>query len=214
MLELRLIIGNKNYSSWSLRPWLALRRTGAAFEETLIPLDQPDSKAAILAHSPTGQVPILFHGERRVWESLAICEYLAETFPDAGLWPKDPEARGVARSVACEMHAGFTALRNHMPMDLRNQLPGQGQGPGVAENIARIVKIWSDCRAAYGQGGDFLFGGFTIADAMFAPVVGRLRTYAVDLPPIAAAYRDAIWNWPDMRDWVSAGQREPWGIEY
>ncbi len=214
MPDLKLIIGNRNYSSWSLRPWLALRRTGAAFEETLIALDQPDSKASILAHSAAGQVPILFHGGLRVWESLAICEYLAEAFPEAKLWPDDLEARSAARSVSCEMHAGFTALRSHMPMDLRNRYPGQGQGPGVEADIARIVEIWSECRATYGDSGEFLFGDFTIADAMFAPVVGRFHTYAVDLPPVAAAYRDAVWNCPEMRDWVSAGEQEPWVIEY
>lgn len=214
MADLKLIIGNRNYSSWSLRAGLALRRTGAPFEETLIPLDQTDSKAAILAHSPAGLVPILHHGALRIWESLAICEYLAETFPEAHLWPKDPEARSVARSVACEMHAGFAALRSHMPMDLRNHYPEQGRGPGVDADIARIVEIWSECRAAFGYGGDFLFGDFTIADAMFAPVVGRFHTYAIDLPPVSAAYRDAVWRCPEMRDWVSAAEQEPWVIEY
>lgn len=213
MPAITLIIGNKNYSSWSLRAWLALKQTDVPFDEVLIPLDQPDSKAAILAHSPAGQVPILKVNGELIWETLAIIEYLAETCPDAGLWPTDPAARAQARAVSAEMHAGFAPLRTHMPMDLRGAYPGQGRGPGVEADVARIVKIWTQCRARFGAGGDFLFGAFGAADAMFAPVVGRLRTFGVDLPEVCAAYRDAVWAHPSMAEWVAAAVAEPWVID-
>lgn len=207
-----IVLGNKNYSSWSLRPWLALKRTGAPFEEIVIPLDQPETKEAILAHSGAGRVPVLHHGERTIWESLAICEYLAELFPDAGLWPADQEARAAARAVSCEMHAGFVSLRGHMPMNIRESLPGGGMTAEVEADIGRIQFIWESCRENFGGGGDFLFGGFTIADAMFAPVVMRLRTYAVDLSTTCRTYSDAVWNLPEMQEWVSAAREEPFDI--
>lgn len=218
MADFTIILGNKNYSSWSLRGWLMLEACGVDYDEVVIPLDQPETKAAIRAQTPSGRVPTLKHslkdGDLVVWDSLAIGEYLAERFPDAGLWPADPAARARARSISAEMHAGFTALRQHLPMDLRNRLPGQGlKEPGVADDILRIVEIWEACRRDFGQDGDFLFGGFGIADAFFAPVVGRFVTYGVALEGTTAAYRDAVWSWPAVKRWRAAGEAEPWVID-
>jgi len=214
MTEFTITLGNKNYSSWSLRGWLALKQTGAAFEEVVVPLDRPDTRERVLAAGPSGRVPVLRHGALTVWDSLAIGEYLADRFPEAGFRPDDGAARAVARAVAAEMHAGFAALRTHMPMDLRGRHPGLGRGPDVAEDIARIVAIWRDCRARFGQGGDFLFGGFTLADAAFAPVVTRFATYVVALEGPAAAYRDAVLAWPALQEWYAAARAEPWVIEF
>ena len=175
MNDLTLVIGNKNYSSWSLRPWLALRHAGIPFTERLLLLFDENWKEAIAAVSPSGRVPVIQHGERTIWETLAILEYAHELYPEVGLWPEDRNARAVARAVANEMHAGFSALRTHMPMNLRRlDLKGKGRGPGVADDIARICGIWRECRSRYGAGGDFLFGAFGAADAMYAPVVTRL----------------------------------------
>jgi glutathione S-transferase len=207
-----LVVGNKNYSSWSLRPWLAMREAGIAFDEVVIPLYRPGSKAAILAHSPAGKVPVLRHGDRVVWDSLAIMEYLAETLPDGALWPEDPAARALARCISAEMHAGFQALRGGMPMSLREQLPGQERSDTVAADIARVTAIWRDCRERFGGGGPFLFGGFTIADAMYAPVATRFRTYAVELDPVCQAYADTILALPSFLEWQAAAEEEPWVI--
>jgi len=205
-----LIIANKNYSSWSLRAGLVLMRTGLDFEEVVIPLDIPETKAAIAAHSPSGKVPVLRENGLTVWESLAICEYLAETAPEAGLWPADAGARAVARTVSAEMHAGFAALRSNMPMNIRGHFPGHGRAPGVDADIARIAAIWTFCRERFGKGGDLLFGGFSIADAMFAPVVSRFRTYGVELPEPCRAYGEAVWALPEMQAWAAAAAAEPW----
>lgn len=214
MKRIRLYIGNRNYSSWSLRAWLVLRRTGAAFEEVVIPLDRPDTARRLRACSPSARVPVLQHGRTTIWESLAIAEYLAEQFPTARLWPREPAARAVARAVSAEMHAGFAALRRHMAMDIRARHPGRGRTAAVASDIRRIEELWRDCRRRYGHGGEFLFGRFSIADAMYAPVVSRFVTYEVALhSPEAAAYRDAVWRWPALREWVAAAAREPWVIE-
>jgi glutathione S-transferase len=210
--RIRLYIGNRNYSSWSLRAWLVLRRTEAAFHEVVIPLDRADSARKLHATSPSGRVPALEHGDTTVWESLAIAEYLAEQFPSARLWPREPRGRAVARSVSAEMHAGFAALRTHMPMDMRARYPGRGRTPAVAADIERIVALWNDCRRRFGAGGEFLFGHFTIADAMYAPVVSRFVTYGVGLEGAAAAYRDALWRWRPLREWVEAAAQEPWVI--
>lgn len=212
MSDMTLVIANRNYSSWSLRAWLALEATGAPFDEVLVPLGEPDTRAAILRWSPSGRVPALRHGEVTVWDSLAISEHLAEHFPDAGLWPQDPAPRAVARSVTAEMHSGFTALRSNMPMNLRASRPGAGRAPGVDEDIERIVAIWERCRRDHGGTGDLLFGGFTIADAAFAPVVGRFRTYGVEPGGAAGAYMDAIWALPAMQTWVEAARAETWSI--
>ena len=156
-----LVIGNKNYSSWSLRPWIAMRQAGIGFEEVLIPLDEPDTKARIAEYSPAGKVPVWTDGAATVWESLAILEHLAERFPGAGLWPEDPAARAAARSVAAEMHAGFHALREACPMNMRKRFAERDRGPAVARDVSRIDQIWRDCRGWFGAGGPFLFGPFT-----------------------------------------------------
>lgn len=212
-MALTLVVGNKNYSSWSMRPWLVLKKSGAAFEEIVIPLDRPETRAEIFKHSPSGFVPTLKDDELTIWESLAICEYLAEKFPDANLWPKDPSARAIARSVSNEMHSGFSALRTNMPMNVRGNLPGKGRAPGVQEDINRISAIWRDCRTRFGQGGPYLFGAFSIADAMYAPVCSRFVTYQVDLDADAKAYVNTIWADPAMAAWVEGARREPWVIE-
>lgn len=212
MSTFTLVIGNRNYSSWSLRAWLVLRHAGVAFDEVLVRLSEPGSHAAILEHSPAGRVPVLKHGDRVVWESLAILEYVAEAVPGAGIWPDDPDARALARSISAEMHAGFTALRAQMPMNMRKSLPGKGQGPGVADDIARVTAIWRDCRERFGAGGPFLFGAFSGADAMYAPVASRFRTYAVEVDPVSRAYVDAIHDLPAFREWHAAALEEPWII--
>ena len=209
MTNLTIILGNKNYSSWSLRAWLALQATGAEFDEIVIPLWLDGAKEKILAHSPSGKVPALRHGDVVVWESLAICEHLAEAFPDAGLWPADPTARAAARSVSHEMHAGFMALRRAMPMNCRAAKPGKGMTDGVVADIERVTAIWRDCRTRFGSGGALLFGEFTIADAMFASVASRFRTYDVTLDPVAAAYVEAVHALPAMRSWLGAAEAEP-----
>ena len=208
MAELTLVIGNKSYSSWSLRPWLLLKQAGIAFREVYIPTHTPQSRAAILKHSPAGRVPVLHDGTITVWESLAICEYLAEQYPDKQLWPVDPAARALARSVATEMHAGFTALRTHMTMNCRKHFPGKGRTPEVEADIERLRSLWNDCRTRYGGGGDFLFGRFSIADAMYAPVATRFKTYDVALDKGAAAYRDTILALPAMRQWYAEAMAE------
>lgn len=204
-----LVIGNKNDSSWSLRPWLALRVAGVAFDEVRIPLYREDSRAELLRWSPAGKVPVLRHGEVSVWDSLAICEYAAEVLaPGAGLWPAERAARAHARSIAAEMHAGFSALRSALPMNLRARvrLPVE---LAVRADVDRVVALWEDCRARHGAGGPFLFGTFTIADAMYAPVATRFRSYGVLLPPGAQAYADALWALPAMQEWTTAGIAEP-----
>jgi glutathione S-transferase len=210
-----LVIGNKNYSSWSLRPWLALRMAGIAFDELLIPLYQAGSRDLLLRHSPAGKVPILKDGAVVLWESLAICEWAAERAPGARLWPDDPAARAHASSISAEMHAGFAPLRHALPMNLRVQGARLAAPPAdeVRADIGRIVAIFEECRARHGASGDFLFGPFTIADAMFAPVTTRFRSYSVSLPPRAQAYCDAIWSLPPMREWVAAGVAETERIE-
>jgi glutathione S-transferase len=210
--EFTLVVGNKNYSSWSLRGWLAARAAGIPFDEVLVRLSEPGSKEALLKHSPAGKVPLLKHGERVIWDSLAIIEYLGEIRPDAGLWPADPAARAHARSIAAEMHAGFQALRAHMPMNLRKSLPGKGRGRDVGEDIERISGIWIDCRARYGAAGPFLFGSFTAADVMYTPVATRFRTYAVELDDVCQEYVDAVLARPDFLEWHEAALEEPWVI--
>lgn len=210
---LTLVIGNKNYSSWSMRPWLLLRQAGIPFDEVRIPLYVPGSEIDLAQWSPSGKVPALHDGEIRVWDSLAICEYLAERFPELELWPADATARAVARSVSAEMHAGFGALREHMSMNIRARYPGQGRTPDCLADIERILAIWTDCRARYGHGGDFLFGRFGIADAMFAPVVLRFETYGVALEGAARAYAEAILALPPLQAWVNDAVAELERIE-
>ena len=209
MAQLELFIGTRAWSSWSLRPWLALKATGAPFKETLIELRTPQSKAEFLKHSPAGKVPILKVDGFAIWDSLAICEYLAEAFPAAKLWPADPIARARARSVSAEMHAGFTALRTAMPMNLKLRLKGKPASPEVQRDIDRVVEIWEEARTWFATGdGPWLFGDFSVADAMFAPVACRFDIYNVPLPSVAAAYRDAILAHPALLEWRAAGLLE------
>ena len=213
MAGFTLYIGNKNYSSWSLRGWLAVKATGASFDEVLIPLSQPNTRAEVLRHSPSGFVPALQHGSLLVWDSFGIGEYMAELFPQAKLWPADTNARAVARSVSAEMHAGFRALRTHYPMNMRSTFPNRGSTPEVQVDIDRIRAIWHDCRERFGKAGDFLFGHFTVADAMYAPVVSRFRTYKIELNQELQAYSDAIWALPALQEWLAAARKEPMVIE-
>jgi glutathione S-transferase len=204
-----LVLGNKNYSSWSLRAWLAAKQSGAQFTEAVLPLDSADFRAQIGAHSPSGRVPALRHGDLIVWDSLAIAEYLAEQHPQARLWPEEPRARAVARSVSAEMHSGFQALRQNMPMNVRRTAPRAGIPREVQADIARIFSIWKDARTRFGAGGPFLFGAFSIADAMYAPVVSRLKTYVVPVEDAACkAYLQAIWEHPPMKEWRAASAAE------
>lgn len=208
-----LVIGDKNYSSWSLRPWLALKACGVPFEEERIRLRQPDSKAEIFRYSPSGKVPALKTDVGTVYDSLAIVEYLAEQHPQAGLWPKDREARAAARSISAEMHAGFQALRNDMPMDLVSRLPMPPLSEALQANIRRVIAIWRDTRERFGKDGPLLLGAFTNADAMYAPVATRLRTYGVPLAAFgddgtASAYIDAIYALPDMAEWLADANAE------
>ncbi len=213
MSKLQITIGNKNYSSWSLRGWLALKECDVAFTEHLIPLDRNESKSSLAEHSPSGLVPVLRDGSLVIWDSLAIGEYLSERFPAAGLWPQDQVARAMARSVACEMHGGFPALRKHMPMDMRAKISGRDYGAEVVKDVARVTEIWRQCRDRHASRGDFLFGPFSLADVAFAPVVSRFITYDVVLDPVSAAYRDAVWNRPNMQEWATAAAAEPWTID-
>jgi glutathione S-transferase len=209
-MALRLIIGNKNYSSWSMRPWIAMKAAGIAFDETLIPIYVAGSKEKILAFSPAGKVPILIDGDVHVWESLAILDYLAERFPQSRLWPADPAARALARAVAAEMHAGFVPLRRHCPMNMWRPVKTRELPEDVAANVARIDAIWTDCRRRYGQGGPFLFGAFGAADAMYAPVVSRFHTYAVEVGPAAQTYMQAVMALPAWAEWRAAAIKETW----
>jgi glutathione S-transferase len=201
-----LIVANKNYSSWSLRAWLALTQAGIAFDEVRISLGTPDSKEQLLGYSPGGKVPVLIDGNEKVWESIAICEYAAERWPEKRLWPADRAARARARSVSAEMHAGFTALRTAMPMNCRSRYPGKGRNAAVDADITRIEALWADCLKRYG--GPFLFGAFSIADAMYAPIVSRFLTYDVKLAGALQQYARTILDLPAMKVWYAAGAAE------
>lgn len=213
MADFTIYIANKNYSSWSLRAWLMLRQTGASFEEVMIPLREATTRANILRHSPSGKVPALRRDDHVVWESLAIGEYLSELFPEASLWPREQRARSVARAVSHEMHAGFRALRSHLPMNMRSSFPHRAITPEAQADINRITALWRDCRSRFGQGGPFLFGGPGIADAMYAPVISRFRTYKVEIDEEAQAYAEAVWSLPAMQEWLAAARNEPMVIE-
>ena len=212
MAGLTLVIGNKAHSSWSLRPWLALKHAGLDFVEVVVPLRQPDTKDRIRAHSPSGKVPVLKHGDLTIWDSLAICEYAADLAPEAGLWPDAPKVRAVARAVSAEMHSGFADLRQTLPMNLKRPNPGAPRTVACERDIARVLDIWARTRADHGAGGPFLFGRFSIADCMYAPVVTRFLTYGVKLPDVARAYADAVMALPAMQAWVEAAKAEPWDI--
>jgi len=206
--DLALVIGNRNYSSWSMRPWVALRQVGIPFREIQLWFDEDGHPKGIEHYSPTGQVPVLLADKQPVWDSLAICETAAELFPEKRLWPADARARAHARAACAEMHAGFRNLRGAMPMNIRAALPGKGMNPGVERDILRVAALWSDCRSRYGAGGDLLFGHFTVADAYYAPVAMRFISYAVSLPPAARGYVEAVRNLPAVAEWMAAAKRE------
>ncbi len=211
--SVKLVIGNRNYSSWSMRGWLAARQSGLAFEEIFIPLDRPETKEALKAHSPSGLVPVLIVDGTVIWDSLAIIEALNELAPDAGLWPAAYDARAVARSVCAEMHAGFYRLRRDMPMDLRASRVGERHTEGALGDAALVSARWGQCLEAYGTDGPYLFGAWSAADMMFAPVVGRFRTYGVPVPTNVTAYMDAVWAHPDVAAWVAGAIDEPYTID-
>lgn len=211
--DYRLVIGNKTTSSWSLRPWLAMKQAGLPFAEIRINLRAPDKKEQIRAHSAAGKVPVLWAGDLMIWDSLAILEFLAERHPDKGLWPADTDARAIARSVSAEMHSGFQALREHCPMQFLATEPRETHIEPVQANIRRVIEIWKDCRTRFGEGGPFLFGGFTVADAMYAPVASRFRTYVADPGEFgddgtAVAYIQALFSLPAMAEWADGARQE------
>jgi glutathione S-transferase len=214
MSTFTIVVGNKNYSSWSLRPWLALKHTGVPFDEIVEPLFEGDYHERLLAHSPSAKVPVLKHNGLVIWDSLAICEYLVEQFPGAGLWPEDAAERAHARSISAEMHSGFTSLRGDMAMNMRTTQSDHTPGPGVTEDISRVTEIWNECRAKQADvgGGPFLFGQFTIADAMYAPVASRFRTYGIALDPVCADYVNTIHALPAFTEWYEASVTEPYTI--
>lgn len=212
MEKFTLVVGNKNYSSWSLRPWLVLTHFKVPFKEVLIPLARPDSKVKILKYSPSGKVPLLKHGKSTVWESIAICDYVADLFPKKNMWPKEYAKRAYARSIASEMHAAFFNLRKACPMNVRARITVE-LTPEVTKDISRMTAIWEDARKKHGQSGDFLFGDFTIADAMFAPVIFRFRTYGIAVSGPVKKYMDSMLNLPAVKKWEEAALKETWVIE-
>ena len=209
-----LVIANKLYSSWSLRPWILLRQLGISFEEVLIPLAEPDTKARILALSPGGTVPILIDEGATVWESSAIMDYAHERWPEAGVWPADRVARAVARSISGEMHAGFRGLRSACPMNLGKIYAPRDRGPDVERDVDRITTIWRDARERFGAGGDFLFGAFSAADAMFAPVVTRFISYSIPVDPDIRHYMDAVIGTAAFQEWKDAALKETWVVAH
>jgi glutathione S-transferase len=207
-----LYCGNRNYSSWSVRAMLLVRQSGLPCEEVVIPLGMPETRAKILQVSPSGRVPVLHFDGAVIWDSLAIAELLHEQRPESGIWPADPRARALARSVSAEMHAGFVALRSTLPMDIRarHRVPTTAE---VRAEIARIEALWADCRERFGAGGDYLFGAWCAADAMYAPVVTRFRTYRVELRETSRRYADAVLRWPAMQAIEADAVAEPWSID-
>lgn len=205
---LKLVIGNKAYSSWSLRPWVFLRHHGIPFEEVRVALYAGDYKSQITAYSPAGKVPVLVDDGLTVWDSLAILEYLSEKFPQTNGWPKEAAARARARSACAEMHSGFGNLRQHLTMNARKVFPWRDWPQEVLADIARIEALWSDCRSQYGSGGPFLFGAFSVADAMYAPVVWRLHGYSVPVNAVTRTYLDTMLALPAMRDWQAGALAE------
>jgi glutathione S-transferase len=203
-----LVIGDKNYSSWSLRPWLLLRHHGIAFDEVRLPLDTPEFAGGVARWSPSARVPVLHHGDRVIWDSLAICEYVNETFLDGRGWPADASARATARAASAEMHSGFQALRTSLPMNCRKRVRGFEVPADARRDIARIAHLWRDCRARFGRQGAFLFGGFTIADAMYAPVASRLRSYGVELGGVERDYVEALLDLPALQEWLADAAAE------
>ncbi|WP_426415088.1 glutathione S-transferase family protein [Aestuariirhabdus sp. LZHN29] len=208
MTDLTLVIGNKNYSSWSLRPWLLLRQYGIPFNEVRIPLFTSEFSAEIRQWSAAGKVPVLAIGELRIWDSLAICEYINEHYLAGAGWPQDSAVRALARSVSAEMHSGFMSLRNAVPMNCRRQVKGFVVEPSVQQDIDRITEIWNQCRERFADGGPWLFGEFSIADAMFAPVAVRCEGYGITLTEAAQTYQQQLYSHPGLQDWVAAAKQE------
>ncbi|ACK49724.1 Glutathione S-transferase domain protein [Methylocella silvestris BL2] len=208
-----LIIANKSYSSWSFRPWILMRHFGVDFTEITVPLGQPDTRAQILRFSPAGKCPVLRDGDFVVWDSLAIIEYVAEAFPELPIWPRGREARAQARSLSAEMHSGFMGVRSHLPMNFRRKVGERALTEEARADVARIEEAFAAARETFGAHGPFLFGGFSAADAMFAPVVSRLHSYAVPVTPQTRAYMDAVMALPAWRDWRDGALAEPWAIE-
>lgn len=204
---LTLVIGNKNYSSWSMRPWVAMKAFNIPFTEVRVLLDQPDTSNNISMYSASGRVPVLLAGDMTIWDSLAICEYLAEQFPDKPLWPRDVAARALARSVCAEMHSSFSSLRTTMSMNIKGSYPGKGRTPATQADIGRISEMWEECLSRFGHN-EFLFGEFSIADAFFAPVVCRFKTYGVVLPPALSAYCERMRNHPAVDAWIAGALAE------
>lgn len=205
---LKLVIGNKRYSSWSMRPWVAMTAFNIPFEEIKIKLQQPDTSSRIAEYSLAGRVPVLIAGETTVWDSLAICEYLAEQFPEKNMWPENVAQRALARSMCAEMHAGFGDLRSAMWMNIGARFPGKGRTAGAQADIGRISEIWEECLSVAGAH-EFLFGDFSIADAYFAPVVMRFCTYAVSLAPALQGYVDRVVAHPAVAQWIKGAEAEP-----
>jgi glutathione S-transferase len=205
---MKLVIGNKNYSSWSLRAWLLLREAGIPFEEEIIGFNEPDFADRVRRYSPVGRVPVLVDGDLVVWDSLAIAEYIAEKHPEKKLWPEARGARARARSICAEMHAGFASMRSRLPMNCEASLPLGRLENSVQREIDRVIEIWRDARAGHEGAGAFLFGGFTAADAFFAPVVWRFVTYDVPLPPPARAYVETMRGLSSMQDWLAGARAE------
>ncbi len=210
MAPLTLVIGNRNYSSWSLRAWLFMKHSGAAFTEVVVPLDTADTHDSILRVSPSGRVPVLRAGDLTVWDSLAICEYVAELTGQG--WPRSSEARALARSVSAEMHSGFPNLRTLWPMNARARNRRTALPPALAADIERIDEIWNDCRRRFGSGGPWLFGEYSVADAMYAPVVLRFNTYGARISQTARWYMASVLEDGAMQEWLAAAQREAWTI--
>ncbi|TDR89058.1 glutathione S-transferase family protein [Enterovirga rhinocerotis] len=208
-----LVIANKLYSSWSLRPWLLLREAQIPFEEILVPLGRDDTRERIQLHSPAGKVPVLIDDGVTIWDSLAIVEYAAERWPEAGIWPGAREGRALARSISAEMHSGFSGLRRACPMNLGKRFAGRDRGEQVANDVRRIEAIWADARARFGQGGPFLFGAFCAADAMYAPVITRLDTYGFAVSSGSRAYMDAVLGLPSYKEWLAEALKEPWVVD-
>jgi glutathione S-transferase len=206
-MALTLVIGNKNYSSWSMRPWLALVHNKIAFDEVMIPIGTPETAARIRKYSPAEKVPVLIDGDRTIWETIAILEHLNERFPDANLWPKDPVARAHARAIASEMHSGFGALRRDCPMNLKRRKKRE-LSPDAQADVRRVTELWRDARARFGASGDFLFGAFSAADCMYAPVATRFLSYEIDRDQVSSAYIDAIYGLPAFQVWEKAGLAE------
>jgi glutathione S-transferase len=207
-MKLQLVIGNKNYSSWSMRPWILLRQAGIAFDEVQLKFDQNTKVIGIEKYSAVGKVPVLLIDGAPVWDSLAIAETVAEMFPDKQLWPQDEAARRTARSACAEMHSGFQNLRGRMPMNIRGRHPGKGLTPESKKDIDRVVALWTECRERFGGAGSLLFGRFSVADAFFAPVVMRFQTYGVKVPPLAQEYCEAVKALSAVREWCDAARKE------